>query len=174
MMETVRLRLRPPVESDIDAIFEYGSDAAVTALMDWRRLVDRREVKDFLARTQASWRAGTEFTWVITELAPDIVIGGISLRPRESDADFGYVLNQRHWGRGYATEAAQAIVSWATSVRGIPRVWATCDVENHRSIRVLTKLGLTHEGHVEGGTVRPNISESPRPSYVYGRGINAV
>jgi [ribosomal protein S5]-alanine N-acetyltransferase len=173
-MKTARLRLRPPADADIDAIFEYGSDASVTELMDWRRLVDRDEVKDFLARTDASWHAGTEFMWVITEITPDIVIGGISLRLREADADFGYVLNQRFWGHGYATEAAQAIVSWATSVRRIPRVWASCDTENYRSMRVLSKLGLTREGYVEGGTVRPNISEAPRPSYVYGRTINAV
>jgi ribosomal-protein-alanine N-acetyltransferase len=168
-IETARLRLRAPREADIEAIFEYGSDPGVSFLMDWRRLADRSEAGGFLSRCLESWHSGTEFTWVITELGPDVVIGATSLRLRDADADFGYVLNQRYWGRGFATEAAAAVVSWAVSVRRIPRIWATCDVENHRSMRVLEKVGLRREGLVPGGMLRPNISEQPRDSYLYGK-----
>jgi [ribosomal protein S5]-alanine N-acetyltransferase len=174
VIETPRLRLRLPVESDIDAIFEYGSDAAVTALMDWRRLTDRAEAADFLAGTAEAWRLGTEFTWVITELHDDFVIGATSIRARNNDADFGYVLNQRYWGRGLAAEAASSVVSWTVSVREIPRVWATCDAENRRSMRVLEKLGLVREGLAPSGIIRPNISEQPRNSFIYVKVRNAV
>jgi [ribosomal protein S5]-alanine N-acetyltransferase len=167
-IDTSRLRLRPPVESDIDAIFEYASDAAVTELMDWRRLTGRDEVADFLARTAEGWRSGAEFTWVITEREASFVIGATSIRVRGADADFGYVLNRRYWGRGIAVEAASPIVSWATSVLATPRLWATCDTENHRSARVLEKLGLVREG-LGQGIVRPNISDEPRTSFVYAR-----
>jgi [ribosomal protein S5]-alanine N-acetyltransferase len=174
VIDTARLRLRQPAESDIEAIFEYGSDATVTALMDWRRLTDRSEAVGFLARTADSWCRGVEFTWVISELGPDYVVGAISLRARVSDADFGYVLNRRYWGRGYATEAAAAVVSWATLERGISRIWATCDTENHRSARVLEKMGLIREGLAPVGTIRPNICETPRDSFVYVKERNAV
>jgi RimJ/RimL family protein N-acetyltransferase len=163
------LRLRPPIEADIEAIFEYGRDPEVTALMDWRRLSDPGEARDFLGRTSESWRLGTEFTWVITEPGPDVVIGAISIRMRDTDADFGYVLNQRYWSRGFTTEAAAAVVYWAMAVRKVPRIWATCDIENHRSMRVLEKLGLRREGLVPGGTIRPNISQQARGSYLYGK-----
>jgi ribosomal-protein-alanine N-acetyltransferase len=168
------LRLRAPVEADIDAIFEYGSDPNVSFLMDWRCLSHRREAQDFLSRSLDSWQSGTEFTWVVAELGPDVVIGATSLRVRDTEADFGYVLNQRYWARGFATEAAAAVVSWVISVRGIPRIWATCDAENHRSMRVLEKLGLRREGLVSGGTIRPNISQQARSSYLYGKVNNAV
>lgn len=169
-LETRRLRLRAPTESDIDAIFEYASDAEVTRFMDWRRLERRDEVRDFLTRMKSEWEAGTEFMWVITEKGADRVIGGISIRPRASDADFGYVLGRRFWNRGIATEAATAVTWWAISRRGLPRIWATCDVENTGSARVLEKLGLKREGLVPGGAVRPNLSAVPRDTYRYGRG----
>lgn len=110
----------------------------------------------------------------MTELERDPVIGGISLRLRAADADFGYVINSRYWGRGFATEAATAVVSWAMSVPGIARIWATCDAENHRSMRVLEKLGLVREGLLPGGTLRPNISEQRRSSFVYGKANDAA
>lgn len=171
---TARLRLRQPAETDVEAIYEYGSDATVTALMDWRRLTDRSEAMGFVARTAESWSRGTEFTWVISELGFDYVVGAISLRARAADADFGYVLNRRYWGRGYATEAAAVVVSWATRERSISRIWATCDTENHRSARVLEKMGLVREGLAPVGTIRPNISETPRDSFVYVKERNAV
>lgn len=174
IVETARLLLRAPTERDIDAIFEYASDVDVTAFMDWRRLSERREVLAFLSRTETGWTSGTEFMWAITEKGADQVIGGISIRPRDSEADFGYVLNRRHWNRGIATEAATAVTDWAMSTRGLSRIWATCDTENVRSIRVLEKLGLKREGLVPGGIIRPNLSTSPREAYMHGKERNAV
>lgn len=169
ILETARLRLRPPSEADVDAIFEYASDVDVTRLMDWRRLAERDEVLSFLSRTQSEWSSGTEFMWVITEKAVDAVLGGISIRPRETDADFGYVLNRRFWDRGITTEAASAVTQWALSTRRLARIWATCDAENSRSMRVLEKLGLMRERLVPGGIIRPNLSALPRESYLYCR-----
>ncbi len=167
MVETTRLLLRAPAKRDIDAIFEYASDFEVTALMDWRRLSEPGEVLAFLSRTEAEWSSGAGFTWAITEKGADQVIGAISIRPRDSEADFGYVLNRRFWNRGITTEAATAVTQWALSVRGLSRIWATCDAENARSIRVLEKLGLEREGLLPGGIIRPNLSTTPREAYLY-------
>src|SRR5829696_5427681 len=136
VIETPRLRLRSPVDTDIDAVFEYASDPLVTRYMDWARLSVPKEVEQFFVRTTERWESGTEFTWVLTPSDSDAVIGAISLRPRIADADFGYVLNRHHWSKGFASEAGAAVTSWALQVRRIPRLWATCDVENARSARV--------------------------------------
>lgn len=169
-LSTPRLLLRAPTEADIGAIFEYACDPEVTEFMDWQRRTHRDEVHDFLSRTEAGWANGTEFLWVITRKGVDTVIGGISVRVREAEGDFGYVLNRRYWGRGFTTEAAGAVTGWALEVRKLPRLWATCDAENIRSIRVLEKLGLKREGLVPGGIVRPNLSNTPRDAYLYGTG----
>src|SRR3954464_6512245 len=112
-LATERLLLRAPTDADVAAIFEYASDPDVTRLMDWERLTNPSQAKEFLARCAAWWAEGSEFTWVITEKGVDAVVGAISLRPRARDADFGYVLDKRCWGRGYATEASRAVTKWA-------------------------------------------------------------
>ena len=169
IIDTQRLRLRPPRPSDVDAIFEYASDPEVTRYMDWKSLSRPAEAEVFRARTARSWERGDEFTWIITKPGDDRAIGGISLGARDEDADFGYVLNRREWGRGYGTEAARAIVDWACGKRAVPRIWATCDVENVRSIRVIEKAGLKREGLVPGGMIRPNISAEPRAAFIFAK-----
>ncbi len=113
------------------------------------------------------WESGAEFYWAVTLRPSDRAIGGISCRPRGHSADFGYVLDQRYWRQGLATEAAQAVVRWLFTLDTIYRVWATCDVNNLASARVLEKAGLSREGVLRCWAIRPNISNEPRDTFVY-------
>jgi ribosomal-protein-alanine N-acetyltransferase len=61
-------------------------------------------------------------------------------------ADFGYTFNRRYWNNGYATEGTRALLNFAFSNLKLHRVWATCDVRNHASYRVMQKLGMRREG----------------------------
>lgn len=99
----------------------------------------------------------------------DRAIGVIACRMRGHAVDFGYALDRRHWRRGYATEAAQAIAAWASGLEHVHRVWATCDVENLASARVLAKAGLQREGVLRRWSIKPNIGTVPRDSYIYAR-----
>jgi RimJ/RimL family protein N-acetyltransferase len=170
-LETARLRLRLPTPADIAAIFEYASDPEVTRLMDWPRATDALSAHEFVSRTLMNWEAATEYTWVIAGLSDDRVIGAVSLRLRETDADFGYVLRRDAWGHGFAPEAALGAIDWLARARYVPRLWATCDVENIRSARVLEKLGLGREKVLTGNAVRPNISQVPRDSFLYSKAL---
>ena len=60
-------------------------------------------------------------------------------------------------------------MKWLESESGIQRIWATCDVENLASARVLEKLGLVREGLLRRLTVRPNISELPRDAWMFSK-----
>lgn len=60
-------------------------------------------------------------------------------------ADFGYTFNRRYWNNGYATEAARALLQLAFATLNLHRVWATYDVRNHASYRVMEKLGMRRE-----------------------------
>ncbi|HEV2121292.1 MAG TPA: GNAT family protein, partial [Chloroflexota bacterium] len=62
-----------------------------------------------------------------------------------------------------------APVAWALSEPSVHRVWATCDVENTASRRVLEKLGFELEGTLRRWAVHPNISPMPRDSHCYSR-----
>lgn len=61
-------------------------------------------------------------------------------------ADFGYVLAPRHWGFGYGTEVAKALVRFAFEVLKLRELCAVVAVENDRSRRVLDKAGLRWDG----------------------------
>jgi RimJ/RimL family protein N-acetyltransferase len=62
--------------------------------------------------------------------------------PTEADLTLGYMLHRDHWGRGYATEAARAIVRFGFDEMGARQVSAWCFEANRASARVLEKAGL--------------------------------
>ena len=162
-----RLRLRRPVPTDAEAIFEYGSDPAVAHYMDWPVCTHLGQIVESLRRRAIYWESGEEYYWVITLREQDRAIGGISCYVRQDAAEIGFLLNRHYWRHGYTTEAAQAVVGWLLSDPAIREVWATCDSENRASARVLEKAGLSRQGLLEHGILRPNISNQPRPAYRY-------
>jgi len=168
--ETTRLVLRRPRMSDADDIFDnYASDPEVTRYLTWPPHTDPSTLTSFLRLLLTRWDSGEEYSWVLTLPSEDRVIGMIGCRVREHAADIGYVLGRKYWGHGYVTEAAKAIVDWASALESIYRVWAVCDVENKASSRVLEKVGMQREGILRRSIVHPNISPEPRDGYVYAR-----
>jgi [ribosomal protein S5]-alanine N-acetyltransferase len=167
---TQQLTLRLPRLSDADDIFDnYAADPEVTRYLTWRPYKYRSEVTPFLKSLLDKWGSGEEFSWAITRPEGDRVIGMIACRVHEHAADIGYVLSRGYWGGGYVTEAAKAIVDWASGLESIYRVWAVCDVENKASARVLEKVGMRREGILRRYITHPNISSKPRDCYVYAR-----
>jgi len=75
------------------------------------------------------------------------LIGACDLAPSgRGAADIGYVLGRRHWGFGYGTEVATALVEFAFGILKLRRLVAVVAVENERSRRVLEKAGLRWDG----------------------------
>ena len=60
----------------------------------------------------------------------------------------GYEIAPEHWGQGYATEAARAILAFGLRELRLHRVWASCVADNLGSARVLTRLGMRLEGRL--------------------------
>jgi RimJ/RimL family protein N-acetyltransferase len=165
---TARLVLRRPKLSDASAIHAYGRDPEVARLMDWRAHTSLDDAVAHVADAARQWDSGLEYSWVLTVKPEDRAIGSVGCRVRGHAVDLGYVLARDQWGRGYATEAARAVFEWARRLDGIHRVWATCDVDNLASARVLEKLGMSREGRLRRATIRPNLpSRVPRDTLVY-------
>jgi [ribosomal protein S5]-alanine N-acetyltransferase len=167
--ELARLRLRRPRLSDADAMFLIGSDPEVARYAEWPLSTERGPALERLRGRAEQWESGAEYYWVITLAGDDRAIGAVSTRVAQHTADVGYLLDSRQWGKGYATEAARAIVEWAFSVPVIRRVWATCDTQNIASARVLEKAGLQLEGTLRRAIVRPNLGDEARDAFMYAR-----
>jgi RimJ/RimL family protein N-acetyltransferase len=166
-LRTARLLLRRPVALDADAVFAaYASDPEVTRYMTWSAVKTLDAVQAFLRRCDNVWTAGTAFPWVIT--LDERLIGIIEARVDGHRAELGYAISRAEWGRGYTTEAARAVVAWASEEPTIRRVWAYVDAGNTPSYRVLEKVGLAREALLRKWYV-PTGFGVPRDSWMYAR-----
>ncbi|MFN8411630.1 MAG: GNAT family N-acetyltransferase [Anaerolineales bacterium] len=170
ILETSRLLLRLPVLDDANDIFQkYAQDQEVTKHLIWRPHENVNVTREFIRHCIQSWLSNTSFPWVVIRKNDDELLGMLELRIDTFRADLGYVLAREYWGNGYATEITKAVVDWAMAQESIFRVWATCDVENLASARVLEKAGMQREGILRRYIVHPTISNEPRDSYCYSK-----
>jgi len=142
-IETARLRLRVIVASDSPAIFAYMSDPRVTAFLP-EGCLDEEGSRAF-ARKHAG-AAGQALA--VVEKASGQMIGHMPFYPWSAPETYeiGWAFGHAHQGKGYATEAGQALIAHAFEALKAHRVIATCQPENVASWRVAEKLGLRREG----------------------------
>lgn len=167
-LETDRLLLRLPIIHDADAIFEaYAQDKEVTKFLIWRPHQNVITTRKFIHRCVRSWNEETAFPWIIVRKNDNKLVGMLELRVEGFRADLGYVVAREFWGLGYTTEVTKSVVEWALAQENIYRVWATCDIENLASVRVLEKAGMQREGILRRYIIHPNISDEPRDCFCY-------
>ena len=168
--ETARTFLRPVSLDDAQTIFEgYSSCPVATRFMSFTRHQDLSETVRFATSRVQCWENQTAFHWVVISKDNGDLMGGVELRVNPPQTDFGYLFAERFWGRGFCTEAMQAIVDWASAQPEIFRVWATCHPDNAASARVLEKLGLVFEATLENGEARPQLGELAGPSLMFAK-----
>jgi RimJ/RimL family protein N-acetyltransferase len=136
--------------------------------MEWSRHTELSTTESFFSGCVERWESGTEFHWIIETSDHYDTAGCIALRIRGHAADFGYFLLPEFWGRGLASAAATLVITWLKQQPGIFRIWATTDSENLRSMTTLERLGMRREGTLRMAAVRPNISDIPRDTAVFG------
>ncbi|HUF68564.1 MAG TPA: GNAT family N-acetyltransferase [Longimicrobiales bacterium] len=167
---TSRLRLRVPTLADAPVIFErWTQDPDVTRYLVWMPHRNVDESKSHIRRCLAGWESGKSFTWFIETLTTQSLVGSIAARDQPHGINLGYLLARNAWGKGYMAEAVDAVAAWFLSQPTVERVWATCDVENAASARVLAKAGFDLEGTLRRWDVHPNLGEKRRDALCYSR-----
>jgi len=165
---TDRILARPPTSGDAQVVFEnYASDPEVAKYMTWRPHRDVAETLEFLKRCEHVWVDGSAFPWSLWLKNTGEFVGFCEIRVHTGAVDVGYALSQRWWRHGLMSEALRSVVQWALTQSDIYRVWATCDVENLASARVLERVGMEREGVLRRWLVHPNISDTPRDCFCY-------
>jgi [ribosomal protein S5]-alanine N-acetyltransferase len=86
--------------------------------------------------------------WIAIAREERVAVGsaGFVGRPKDGELELGYGIAEAHRNRGYATEAAAALLAWGLAQPGVERVIARSAPENEPSTRVLEKIGMTPEG----------------------------
>lgn len=151
----------------------WAADPEVTRWVLWPpyRPDDRAAAEHFLASCAANWEAeAAHRPWMIVprDDAGGEPVGMIGVTPHGAFAvEIGYVLGRASWGRGYAPEAAAAVVAALFRDPLVWRVFATAHVDNARSHRVLEKAGLRREGVARRHMLYLNIGPEPQSSALY-------
>ena len=144
-LETPRLVLRALVPGDADDIFAYAADPDVAQYTLWSTHTTIADSRQFIA-----WISGGSLAcWAIMQPATGQVIGTSFLHShhaRHHRAEIAFNLAKHSWGRGYATEAAQAVIRTGFVHYGLNRIEGTCMLGNGASARVMEKIGMRFEG----------------------------
>src|SRR6185503_7829401 len=74
---------------------------------------------------------------------------GLIKRDALEDVDIGFAFLPEYWGRGYAYEAASAVMAYGGSALGLNRIVAITSVDNESSAKLLKKLGFRFEEMVK-------------------------
>ena len=147
-LETERLILRRFTENDADALFELYDDPAVMKYLNGGLPADRAEIVtlDLPAFLGYYERFPGYGFWAAIEKRTGEFLGWFHFRPRpedpEDEPELGYRLHQKAWGQGYGTEGSAALLAKGFTELGVRRVTAFTMTVNHRSRRVMEKLGM--------------------------------
>lgn len=150
-IRTDRLILRATTLDDAEAAYQRRNRPDVARYQDWELPYTREQAEQRAAEVVAmdGPTDGQGWSLTVTEAAdPERILGdlyvGISWGGRS--AEIGYTLHPDYWGRGYATEAARAIVHYLFTGFGVGRVEASLHPDNTASARVLEECGMVYEG----------------------------
>ncbi len=144
---TARLTLRDFVAADYEAVFAYSSDPRVTRYLFFGPR-DGHATHAYLEDIISSQneRPRTRFELAVVETLSGRLIGACDLSLVESNVfDLGYMFGTPDWGKGYATEVANALADAAFLQMRAERVISTVDVSNVASMHVLEKVGMRWE-----------------------------
>lgn len=150
-LETRRLRLRPFRGEDIDHLAGLYADADVAAFTKLGRLT-RAEAEATLEGYLADWRDNGFGIYAAFLRSSGEFAGECGLFSLQSSDDpaLRYAFHKRFWGRGLATEAADAVLDRAFRRLGLTRVLSFVEGPNEASHRVTQKLGLRIERVAQG------------------------
>lgn len=151
LISTERLVLREFVEDDWRAMLAIHAQPTVVRWLTFEPM-DEAAARAYV---QGALACAREVPRVVVELAvtlrsADTLIGRTGFRRGEDPrtAMLWFTFDPAHQGKGYAVEAARALLGYAFEVLGLHRVWGDCDPRNPASARVMEKLGMRAEGHL--------------------------
>lgn len=152
LLETDRLIIREWKLGDVEAFHTICSDPEVMRFVGDGAPWSRGQTQGFIDRAVALSQFHGFCQWALVDKSGGNLIGFCGFVPFEDGAEIGWRLASAAWGRGLATEAAQAALDHGFNCFGFPRVVATVQPLNRGSVRVIEKLGLSfHESRLRQG-----------------------
>ena len=146
VIETPRLRLRALADADLDAFAGMVGDVEVMRYLGTPPF-DRNGAWRKMALLAGHWQLRGYGMWAVVDRATSGFVGRVGLWNPEGwpGLEVGWILPREQWGRGLATEAAEAALGFAFERLGAHHVISVIHPANARSIRVAERLGERFE-----------------------------
>jgi ribosomal-protein-alanine N-acetyltransferase len=148
-LETLRLGMRDFVAADFDDLLRLGRDPRVMRYIGNGKPLSRDGVARLLARILGYGALYPDLgIWHTSRRDSGAFVGWFSLKyaGKSPDIEIGYWLVPSAWGRGFATEGAQALADYGFDDLDLDRIIGVTHPDNKASQRVLMKAGLRDSG----------------------------
>lgn len=148
--ETDRLIIRTVTREDAQDIYEYASDEETIKDLTFQRHTDIQMTYDSLDNFFLNRKENGLLEATCIELKENHEMIGmcefVGYDSRNNTAEIGYVLKRKYWGRGYMVEAVNELIRIGFEQFGLRRIDIGHFVENHKSQRVIEKVGFHPDG----------------------------
>jgi RimJ/RimL family protein N-acetyltransferase len=175
LLETERLVGEPAAAEHRDVAVELFGDPRVAA---WVWPAGRggpgpvgprtpEQAEEILRRFVANWRVQGFGWWYLRERASGDYVGEVGLQRADVEGEpvveIGWTLLPAHWGRGYATEAARAALTYGFGTAGLEEIVSFTMVENAASRRVMERIGMAYDRDIERAGLPHVLYRLPAP-----------
>jgi ribosomal-protein-alanine N-acetyltransferase len=145
LIETARLRLRPLTRGDVDDLHRLWVEPGVRRHLWDGEVVARERVVSAVEESAASFESRGHGLWAVTPAAGEALIGfcGFWFFREPPQLELLYGVAPAQWNRGFATEAARAVLKYGFEELAFERIEASTDAANAASARVLEKAGMS-------------------------------
>ncbi|MFF0827059.1 GNAT family N-acetyltransferase [Brevibacillus sp. NPDC003359] len=158
VLETDRLILRWQTAEDADFVLKLMNEPSWIRFIGDRGLRTTEDARNYILNGAVAMYESHGFGLYLAELKEgNVPIGLCGLIKRDSleDVDIGFAYLPAYWGKGYAYEAASAVLVHGKEVVGLKRIVAITAPDNASSAKLLKKIGL----HEKGLITLPNDAE---------------
>jgi RimJ/RimL family protein N-acetyltransferase len=145
--ETERLRIRGFEFTDLDAFAELCADPIAMQYMGDGETLDRETVERWIGICHKKYAERGYGTSAIVEKDSGKFIGfcGVIRSPENDYDEIIYGFAQNSWGKGYATEAAAAMLDYVFGISELSEIYATIHAKNEASLKMMAKLKMEYE-----------------------------
>jgi len=177
ILKTNRLHLRAPAPEDLDSCAALLGDYEVAKMLSRVPYpYDLEAGRVYLARSEEHWRNVSQADELSFHIDHDgQMIGSIGFKTLRETPKIGYWLGRPSWGKGYMSEAAEAVVTWLFTQTDHECLAGEAMMENSGSLKVLERLGFRRVAQVgctsvsRGATVPALRMEVTRTEFLNGR-----
>ncbi|MEN1936258.1 GNAT family N-acetyltransferase [Paenibacillus sp. 102] len=148
ILETESLTLRLQTTNDAAFILELLNDPSWLQFIGDRGVRTLEDAKAYILNGSIRMYEQFGFCLFLVERKEDHVpigICGLVKRDTLEDVDIGFAFLPQYWGKGYAYEAASAVMTYGKGTLGLNRIVAITTQDNHASAKLLKKIGLQFE-----------------------------